>query len=57
MRRLSAILSLLMASGILIPGAQANDKVIFGLDWKAEAEYGGFTRPWLTGSTPSTGWM
>jgi NitT/TauT family transport system substrate-binding protein len=42
MRRLSAILSLLMASGILISGAQANDKVIFGLDWKAEAEYGGF---------------
>jgi NitT/TauT family transport system substrate-binding protein len=42
MRRLSAILSLLMASGIPIPGAQANDKVIFGLDWKAEAEYGGF---------------
>jgi NitT/TauT family transport system substrate-binding protein len=42
MRRLSAILSLLVASGFLIPGAQANDKVIFGLDWKAEAEYGGF---------------
>ena len=42
MRRLSAILSLLMASGILVPGAQANDKIIFGLDWKAEAEYGGF---------------
>jgi NitT/TauT family transport system substrate-binding protein len=50
MRRLSAILSLLMASGILLPGvAQANDKVIFGLDWKAEAEYGGFYQAVATG--------
>jgi hypothetical protein len=26
----------------LPPAASANDKVSFGLDWKAEAEYGGF---------------
>src|SRR3984957_17365463 len=49
MRRLSAILSLLVASGFLIPGAQANDKGIFGLDWKAEAEYGGFYQAVATG--------
>src|ERR1700761_6421074 len=43
MRRLSAILSLFLASGSLAAvGAQANDKVVFGLDGKAEAEYGGF---------------
>ncbi|WP_428531343.1 ABC transporter substrate-binding protein [Rhodopila sp.] len=38
MRRLAAILCLLFVSGV----AHANDKVTFGLDWKAEAEYGGY---------------
>jgi NitT/TauT family transport system substrate-binding protein len=45
MRRLAAILSLLLISGV----AHANDKVIFGLDWKAEAEYGGFYQAVATG--------
>lgn len=38
MRGLAAVLSLLLVSGV----AWANDKVTFGLDWKAEAEYGGY---------------
>jgi NitT/TauT family transport system substrate-binding protein len=45
MRRLAAILCLLLSSGV----AHANDKVIFGLDWKAEAEYGGFYQAVATG--------
>ena len=38
MRLLAAILSLFALTGV----ARANDKVTFGLDWTAEAEYGGF---------------
>ena len=38
MLRLAAILSLLLISC----AARANDKVTFGLDWTAEAEYGGY---------------
>jgi NitT/TauT family transport system substrate-binding protein len=38
MRRLAAVIALLLMSGM----AQANDKLAFGLDWTAEAEYGGF---------------
>ena len=45
MRRLAAILSLLLTSG----AAHANDKVTFGLDWKAEAEYGGYYQAVATG--------
>lgn len=45
MRRLVAILSLLLASGV----ARANDKITFGLDWKAEAEYGGYYQAAATG--------
>lgn len=45
MRRLAAILSLLLISG----AARANDKVTFGLDWKAEAEYGGYYQAVATG--------
>jgi NitT/TauT family transport system substrate-binding protein len=45
MRRLAAILSLLL----MAPAAQANDKVTFGLDWKAEAEYGGYYQAVATG--------
>jgi NitT/TauT family transport system substrate-binding protein len=45
MLRLAAILSLLLISGI----ARANDKVTFGLDWKAEAEYGGYYQAVATG--------
>jgi NitT/TauT family transport system substrate-binding protein len=45
MRQLAAILSLLLVSGV----ARANDKITFGLDWKAEAEYGGFYQALATG--------
>ena len=45
MRRLAAILCLLLISGT----ARANDKVTFGLDWKAEAEYGGYYQAVATG--------
>jgi NitT/TauT family transport system substrate-binding protein len=45
MRRLAAILSLLLTSG----AASANDKITFGLDWKAEAEYGGYYQAVATG--------
>jgi NitT/TauT family transport system substrate-binding protein len=38
MRGVAAILCLLLMSG----AARANDKITFGLDWKAEAEYGGY---------------
>lgn len=42
MTRIVASLALFLA--VLLPGARAEaaDKVTFGLDWKAEAEYGGF---------------
>jgi len=45
MRYLIAILSLLLMSGV----AHANDKITFGLDWKAEAEYGGYYQALATG--------
>ena len=45
MRRLAAILCLLVVSGV----ARANDKVTFGLDWTAEAEYGGYYQAVATG--------
>jgi NitT/TauT family transport system substrate-binding protein len=45
MRLMAAILSLLVVSGT----AHANDKVVFGLDWKAEAEYGGYYQAVATG--------
>ena len=45
MRGVAAILCLLLMSGL----ARANDKITFGLDWKAEAEYGGFYQAVATG--------
>ncbi len=45
MRGLAALLCLL-----LFPVAgRANDKITFGLDWKAEAEYGGYYQALATG--------
>jgi NitT/TauT family transport system substrate-binding protein len=44
MLRLAAILCLLLC-GV----ARANDKVTFGLDWTAEAEYGGYYQALATG--------
>ncbi len=40
-----ALLTLLLLTGV----AQANDKVTFGLDWTAEAEYGGYYQAAATG--------
>jgi NitT/TauT family transport system substrate-binding protein len=45
MLRLAAILCLTLICGT----ARANDKVTFGLDWKAEAEYGGYYQAVATG--------
>jgi NitT/TauT family transport system substrate-binding protein len=45
MRWLIAILGVLVWSG----AARADDKVVFGLDWKAEAEYGGYYQAVATG--------
>jgi NitT/TauT family transport system substrate-binding protein len=44
MLRLAAILCLLLCGA-----ARANDKVTFGLDWTAEAEYGGYYEAVATG--------
>jgi NitT/TauT family transport system substrate-binding protein len=45
MRLMAATMCLLLISGT----ARANDKVVFGLDWKAEAEYGGYYQAVATG--------
>lgn len=45
MRSLIAVMTLLLMSGV----ARANDKVTFGLDWTAEAEYGGYYQAAATG--------
>jgi NitT/TauT family transport system substrate-binding protein len=46
MRRLLILLALLLAAPL---SAVAADKVNFGLDWKAEAEYGGYYQALATG--------
>ena len=45
MRCVAAILALLLAP----LAARADDKITFGLDWKAEAEYGGYYQALATG--------
>jgi NitT/TauT family transport system substrate-binding protein len=45
MRQLTAILFFLLLTSV----AHANDKVTFGLDWTAEAEYGGYYQAVATG--------
>jgi NitT/TauT family transport system substrate-binding protein len=45
MRCVAAILALLLAPLV----ARADDKITFGLDWKAEAEYGGYYQALATG--------
>lgn len=45
MRRLAAILGMFMLSAV----AHAADKATFGLDWRAEAEYGGYYQALATG--------
>lgn len=46
MRRVAAILALL---SFVTPAAHAAEKISFGLDWKAEAEYGGYYQAAATG--------
>ena len=46
MRRVAAILALL---SLATQGAHAAEKISFGLDWKAEAEYGGYYQAAATG--------
>lgn len=45
MRRLAALLFLLLSA----TAVQAQDKITFGLDWLAEAEYGGYYQALATG--------
>ncbi len=51
MRRLIALLGLIVALGrpALAPPALAQDHVSFGIDWVAEAEYGGYYQALATG--------
>jgi NitT/TauT family transport system substrate-binding protein len=50
MKPTAAILGLWLAPAMWLSGAaSANDKVRFGLDWKAEAEYGGYYQAAATG--------
>jgi NitT/TauT family transport system substrate-binding protein len=45
----AACLALIAACLLRAPPAAAADKVVFGLDWKAEAEYGGYYQADATG--------
>ena len=50
MTRIAAACLALLAACLLPPApADANDKIAFGLDWKAEAEYGGYYQAAATG--------
>jgi len=49
MKRLAAIVLLLLGAASARASADAQDRVTFGLDWKAEAEYGGYYQAVATG--------
>jgi NitT/TauT family transport system substrate-binding protein len=50
MKLLASILpAILLLSGLARHGAAAQDRLSFGLDWRAEAEYGGFYEAVATG--------
>jgi len=49
MRRMAALLAVFLIGLRGIAPADANDKIVFGLDWKAEAEYGGYYQALATG--------
>ena len=49
MRRAAALLPVFVIALLAIAPAHANDRVVFGLDWKAEAEYGGYYQAVATG--------
>lgn len=48
-RALLAVLASLLLCGVTARQAAANDHISFGLDWKAEAEYGGYYQALATG--------
>jgi NitT/TauT family transport system substrate-binding protein len=49
MRRMVAILAAILIALFYVAPSRAADKVVFGLDWKAEAEYGGYYQALATG--------
>jgi NitT/TauT family transport system substrate-binding protein len=49
MRRLAALLAVCLALSLGVTPSRADDKIVFGLDWKAEAEYGGYYQALATG--------
>jgi NitT/TauT family transport system substrate-binding protein len=52
---MTAVLAVSLLALTGIAPAQANDKIVFGLDWKAEAEYGGYYQALATGIYASHG--
>ncbi|HEY3846404.1 MAG TPA: ABC transporter substrate-binding protein, partial [Acetobacteraceae bacterium] len=49
MRHLFARLAIIVLGMACATAARADDHVVFGLDWKAEAEYGGYYQALATG--------
>jgi NitT/TauT family transport system substrate-binding protein len=49
MRRVAALLAVCLIAVLGASPSRADDKVVFGLDWKAEAEYGGYYQALATG--------
>ncbi len=49
MRRVTFLLAVCLIAWLGAVPARADDKVVFGLDWKAEAEYGGYYQALATG--------
>ncbi|HTB44137.1 MAG TPA: ABC transporter substrate-binding protein [Acetobacteraceae bacterium] len=49
MRRVTFLLAACLIAWLGAMPARADDKVVFGLDWKAEAEYGGYYQALATG--------
>jgi NitT/TauT family transport system substrate-binding protein len=49
MRRVAFLLAVCLFAWLGAAPARADDKVVFGLDWKAEAEYGGYYQALATG--------
>jgi NitT/TauT family transport system substrate-binding protein len=52
---MAALLTMVLLALTGMTPAQANDKIVFGLDWKAEAEYGGYYQALATGIYASHG--
>jgi len=57
MRRTLCLIALTLTACLVAQaGAQPSAPVAFGLDWKAEAEYGGYYQAVATASMPGMGW-